>query len=92
MKYLITGGAGFIVSHLTDALLSRGDEVIVFDDLSSGSLINLNHQKDNHRLKVISARATINGIRHLNILQRSNCDLVTGAVISLAKINFCSNA
>ena len=54
MKYLITGGAGFIGSHLTDALLSRGDEVIIFDDLSSGSLANLSHQIDNHSLKIIS--------------------------------------
>ena len=34
--YLITGGAGFIGSHLTEALLERGDGVIVLDDLSTG--------------------------------------------------------
>jgi UDP-glucose 4-epimerase len=36
MRVLVTGGAGFIGSHLTDALLARGDEVAVLDDLSSG--------------------------------------------------------
>ena len=37
MKYLITGGAGFIGSHLTEALVKRGDSVIVVDNLSTGS-------------------------------------------------------
>lgn len=41
MDYLITGGAGFIGSHLTDALISRGDSVLVLDDLSTGSRENL---------------------------------------------------
>ncbi|MFP6587487.1 MAG: NAD-dependent epimerase/dehydratase family protein [Pirellulaceae bacterium] len=40
-KYLVTGGAGFIGSHIVDALVARGDEVIVLDDLSSGNLENL---------------------------------------------------
>jgi UDP-glucose 4-epimerase len=40
-KYLVTGGAGFIGSHLTDALLARGDEVVVLDNLSTGRLGNL---------------------------------------------------
>lgn len=41
MRYLITGGAGFIGSHLCEALLARGDEVSVLDDLSTGDLSNL---------------------------------------------------
>ena len=43
MSALITGGAGFIGSHLAEALLARGDEVIVLDDLSTGSLQNILH-------------------------------------------------
>jgi UDP-glucose 4-epimerase len=41
MRALVTGGAGFIGSHLVDALLARGDEVLVVDDLSSGRRANL---------------------------------------------------
>ena len=43
MKCLITGGAGFIGSHLADLLLSQGDQVILLDDLSTGSYENLEH-------------------------------------------------
>jgi UDP-glucose 4-epimerase len=41
VNYLITGGAGFIGSHLAESLISRGDQVVVFDDLSTGSTSNL---------------------------------------------------
>ncbi|PYI93677.1 MAG: LPS biosynthesis protein WbpP [Verrucomicrobia bacterium] len=41
MKALVTGGAGFIGSHLVEALCRRGDDVVVLDDLSSGTLDNL---------------------------------------------------
>ena len=41
MKYLITGGAGFIGSHLVEKLIARGDQVVVFDNLSTGSAMNL---------------------------------------------------
>ena len=43
MRVLITGGAGFIGSHLADAYLGRGDEVFVLDDLSTGSIDNIRH-------------------------------------------------
>jgi UDP-glucose 4-epimerase len=43
---LITGGAGFIGSHLADAYLKRGDQVFIIDDLSTGSFENIRHLKD----------------------------------------------
>ncbi|MDE3169226.1 MAG: GDP-mannose 4,6-dehydratase [Acidobacteriota bacterium] len=49
MRYLITGGAGFIGSHLAEALLARGDEVFILDDLSTGSVENVRHLKTNAR-------------------------------------------
>ncbi len=47
MKVLITGGAGFVGSHLAEALLEHGDEVYVIDDLSTGSIENIDHLKAN---------------------------------------------
>lgn len=49
MRYLITGGAGFIGSHLAEALLSRNDDVFILDDLSTGSVENVRHLKTNAR-------------------------------------------
>ena len=49
MRYLITGGAGFIGSHLAEELLRRGDEVFVVDDLSTGSINNIRHLKTHDR-------------------------------------------
>lgn len=43
MRYLITGGSGFIGSHLADALVGRGDSVLLFDNLSTGRLDNIQH-------------------------------------------------
>jgi UDP-glucose 4-epimerase len=46
VKYLITGGAGFIGSHLAEKLITRGDEVIILDNLSTGSVNNLSSIKE----------------------------------------------
>jgi UDP-glucose 4-epimerase len=49
MRVLITGGAGFVGSHLSEALLERGDEVFVLDNLSTGSIDNIAHLKTHPR-------------------------------------------
>ena len=49
MKALITGGAGFLGSHLAEALIARGDTVYVLDNLSTGSIENIEHLKSDRR-------------------------------------------
>ena len=53
MKYLITGGAGFIGSHLTDALLERGDSVVVIDNLSTGNASNIEQHLSNPNFTLV---------------------------------------
>jgi UDP-glucose 4-epimerase len=53
MNYLITGGAGFIGSHLSEALLSNNHSVTIIDDLSTGSIQNIEHLKENKRFKYV---------------------------------------
>jgi UDP-glucose 4-epimerase len=50
LRFLITGGAGFIGSHLAERLLDRGDEVFLFDNLSTGCMENIRHLKNNDRM------------------------------------------
>ncbi len=51
MRYLITGGAGFIGSHLAERLLDRGDCVVLLDNLSTGSMDNIRHLKSSGRMQ-----------------------------------------
>ena len=53
MKYLITGGAGFIGSHLSDALIARGDQVVVLDNLSTGNKSNIEQLLPNPNFTLI---------------------------------------
>ena len=55
MKVLVTGGAGFIGSHVCDALLASGYDAIAFDDLSTGSLKNCMHLRDDPRFSLVEA-------------------------------------
>ena len=51
MRFLITGGAGFIGSHLAEHLLDRGDRVVLLDNLSTGSMDNIRHLKASERME-----------------------------------------
>ena len=53
MRILVTGGAGFIGSHIVDRLISSGNEVIVYDNLSSGKLEFLEHHMRNKNFKFV---------------------------------------
>ena len=70
---LITGGAGFIGSHLAEALLVRGDAVTIVDDLSTGSFANIEHLTGHDRF-----RFALDTITNELVLDRlvSECDLI----------------
>ena len=73
MKALITGGAGFIGSHLAELLLADGQEVFVLDDLSTGSRRNVEHLMENRDFHLVVdsvlSRAVVNELVH-------KCDVV----------------
>jgi UDP-glucose 4-epimerase len=73
MRVLITGGAGFIGSHLADAYIARGDEVFVLDDLSTGSIDNIRHLKGHARFHY-----TIESVHHAPTVAElvDQCDVV----------------
>ena len=56
-RVLVTGGAGFIGSHVTEALLHAGAEVVILDDMSTGSMTNLGHLLGDRRLRVVEGDA-----------------------------------
>lgn len=73
MRVLITGGAGFIGSHLADAYLERGDEVFIIDDLSTGSIENIHHLKPHPRFHY-----TIDSVHNQPVVAElvDQCDVV----------------
>jgi UDP-glucose 4-epimerase len=86
MRVLITGGAGFIGSHLCDALLLEGNEVSILDNLSTGSEKNISHIKDKIRV--------YNGdIRDKQIVEKltSEADLILHMAAALGVKNILEN-
>lgn len=73
MRNLITGGAGFIGSHLAEALIARGDEVFILDDLSTGSVENIRHLKKHDRFHHVFD-SIMN--KHLLAEMVDECDIV----------------
>ncbi|MET0648470.1 MAG: GDP-mannose 4,6-dehydratase [Pyrinomonadaceae bacterium] len=73
MRVLITGGAGFIGSHLSDLYISRGDEVFCIDDLSTGSFDNIAHLKGNPKFHY-----TIDSVHNQPVMAEliDQCDVV----------------
>ena len=73
MKALITGGAGFVGSHLAEALLARGDTVHVLDNLSTGAMDNIGHLKGRERFHylidtVMNERVVAEMIDHVDVV------------------------
>jgi len=85
VKALITGGAGFVGSHLAEYLLSHGHDVVVIDDLSTGRIRNLAHIQHHPKLQIV-----IEDIRNPLVLDRlvSECDIIyhLAAVLGVQKI------
>lgn len=79
---LVTGGAGFVGSHLVERLLADGQTVVVVDDLSTGSLENLRSVSDHPRLRVIPSR--ISGCAELpDLVRRARAIYHLAAVVGV---------
>jgi len=82
---LITGGAGFIGSHLVDAFLARGENVTVLDDLSTGSAKNLEHLKSSEGLKIVEGSILDESLVDSLVAQSNGC-LHMAAAVGVKKI------
>jgi len=86
MRYLVTGGAGFIGSHLTEALINRGNQVMDVDNLSTGNLQNLSNVKE--KISYIQGN-----ILDKNFIEKlvAECDYVVHLAAALGVLNIVNN-
>jgi len=85
MRALITGGAGFVGSHLGDALLAGGHEVFVIDDLSTGSIENISHLKP-HPAFHYTIESIVNEPVLAELVDRSDVVFHLAAAVGVKKI------
>lgn len=85
MQILVTGGAGFIGSHIVDYHMKKGDRVIAIDDLSSGSAENLQHWRHHPNLKFITADILQSGVIEENIHALDRIYNM-GAIVGMQKV------
>ena len=85
MKALITGGAGFIGSHLAEFLVARGDPVHVIDDLSTGAMSNIEHLKANPRFRY-SIDTVFNGPLLAELVDGADCVFHLAAAVGVQLI------
>jgi UDP-glucose 4-epimerase len=80
MRYLITGGAGFVGSHLTDALVADGHEVLLLDNLSTGRRENVEHLLGGGRVELIEGSVTDAALVEECVLACDRCVHLASAV------------
>jgi len=85
MRALITGGAGFVGSHLSDALIAEGHEVFVIDDLSTGSIENISHLKP-HPAFHYTIESIVNEPVLAELVDRSDVVFHLAAAVGVKKI------
>lgn len=85
MKVLVTGGAGFIGSHLSEFLLEKGHKVLVIDDLSTGSIENILHLKNNPEFEY-TIDSILNTPVTAELVDRSDCIFHLAAAVGVRLI------
>lgn len=83
MKILVTGGAGFIGSHLTETLLARGDMVTVVDNFSTGTPENLAPCKNHSSLKVLELDVAEEGKKLAQLVRENDCVIHLAAAVGV---------
>jgi UDP-glucose 4-epimerase len=82
VKYLITGGAGFIGSHLSETLVNRGDQVVVLDNFTTGSHLNLTAIKQ--KIEIIEGDVLSKDLLNRQV---KKCDFVIHLAAALGVFN-----